>query len=217
MDWQERIEKNAKGHFAFGIVAAVLMVIVGIVMLCNPVRSLRAIVWLVIVGVLVAGIFRIVSYVRMRYWIRQGFTLVIGIIDLICGVALCFAAVSAPLLTDEMFVLFIGFMFAFEMLFAGANMLASTGVVKRMGGGTGWLIASGVLSIIAAILLLMVPAVGTVFLMYALAFALIVGGIGLAASAIDLKNRSKAFKEYMQGPGSPFDPDNDPFFRWKMH
>lgn len=216
-DWKDKLEKNMKSHFVFGIIAAILMVIVGIVMCVNPAASLRALVWLIIIAFLVAGIFRIVSYTRMPYWIRQGFTLVIGIIDILCAIALCFSAVSAPLATDEIFAIFIGLMFAFDMLFAGVNTLASVGVVKRMGGGTGWLIASGILLIISSMLLFMVPISGTVFLMYALAFAFIVGGISLFASTIDLKNRSKSFEEYMENNASTFDPENDPFVRWKMH
>lgn len=217
MDWKDTIEKNVKGGFAFGIVAAILMVVIGIMMLVNPAASLHAIVWVLIFGMIVAGVFRLVSYAKMPYWIRQGYTLVIGIIDLICGVMLAVAATSAPLATDEVFGLFIGLMFAFDMMFAGCNMLAGTGIVKRMGGSTGWLVASGILMIIASVLLLMVPMTGTVVLMFALAFALIVGGFSLLTSAIDLRNRAKTFKEYADQHGTDFDPENDPFFRWKMH
>lgn len=217
MDWKDTLEKNAKGYFAFGIVAAILMVVIGIMMLVNPAASLHAIVWVLIFGLVVAGVFRLVSYAKMPYWIRQGYTLVIGIIDLICALMIGFSAVSAPLATDEVFGLFIGLLFAFDMLFAGCNMLAGTGVVKRMGGSTGWLVASGILMIVASVLLLMVPMTGTVVLMFALAFALIVGGFSLLTSAIDLRNRAKTFKQYADGRGADFDPENDPFFRWKMH
>ena len=84
-----------------------------------------------------------------------------------------------------------------------------------MGESTGWLVFAGVLEIIAGITLLMVPAVGTYFLMYALAFAFIVGGVNLFATTMDFKKRANAIGDYMDQNGDAFDPDKDPFSIWK--
>ncbi|MGI6034066.1 MAG: HdeD family acid-resistance protein [Coriobacteriales bacterium] len=216
MDWQERMRKAEKNYFVFGIVAAILMVVVGVVMIVNPLVSLRALLWIIILGFLVGGIFRIVAYVKMPYWLRQGYSLTIGILDIICCVLLAIPAINQPLLTDQIFILFIGFMFGFFALFAGINTIAGSGVVKRMGGSAGWTIAAGVLEIIAGIMLLMIPQVGSAFLMVFLGIVFIMCGFSLFSAAIDLKNRAKTFREYMDGQGV-FDPENDPFIRWKMH
>lgn len=215
MDWKDRIEKSVKQFFPLGIVVAVLMAVLGVVMLFNPAGSLRGLVWLIVIGFTAGGIFRIVSYVKMPYWMRQGYTLVIGILDVLCGVMLIISAVTQPVITDEVFVWMVGFMFGFYALFAGIVTISGTGVAKRMGESTGWLVFAGVLEIIAGITLLMVPAVGTYFLMYALAFAFIVGGVNLFATTMDFKKRANAIGDYMDQNGDAFDPDKDPFSIWK--
>lgn len=217
MDWQEQVEKTGKHSFIFGIIAAVLMAVIGIVMLCHPLASLRALLWVIILGFLVGGLYRIFSYAQMPYWLRQGYSLTIGILDLVCGVLIAIPAIDEPLVANEMFSLFIGCMLGIFALFAGINTLASSGIVRRMGGSTGWTIASGILEVVAGILLIMVPQFGSAFLMIVLAFVFIMSGVSLFAVAIDLRNRARAFKEYMGSPDAEFDPVNDPFINWKMH
>lgn len=212
-EWKEQTRKDVKKNFVFGIIAAVLMIIVGVVMIFSPAASLRAILWVIAIGFLVAGIFRIVSYARMPYMIRPGFSLATGVIDIICSLMMIVAMVSNPVFTNEVFAIFIGFMFGFYAMFAGVNTLAGSGFVKRLGGSSGWLIASGVLEIIAGVMLMFVPQAGTVFLMYLLAFMFIVCGVSLIATAIDLKNRFKSLDDLSDRMGEEFDP-NDPFRRW---
>lgn len=217
MDWKRELEQLSKSSFTGGVIAALVMIALGIAMLCNPQASLGTIVWLMIIGFFAAGLYRVIAYGKMPYWIRQGFSLVTGVMDIVVSVLMAIAAINEPVLTEDTFALVVGFMFAFEMLFAGINTLSATGVVSRMGGGTGWLVASGVLDIVAAFLLFSAPVASTVVLMYFLAFALIVGGISIIATALDIKNRAKAFRAYIDDSDEPFDPDNDPFFTWKRH
>ena len=86
-----------------------------------------------------------------------------------------------------------------------------------MGGSSGWAIVGGVLDLVAGILLLMAPGMGTLMLMYVLAFSLIVSGISVFSTSVDVKNRAKALGDYIDGLDEPFDPDNDRFFSWKRH
>lgn len=213
-EWKGQTRGNVRKHFVFGIIAAILMVVIGIVMLVSPAESLRAILWIIALGFLVGGIFRIVSTQRMPYVLRQGFSMGTGVIDIICSIMLIVAMVADPVGTGTVFVWFIGFMFAFYALFAGVNTIAGSGLVKRMGGSSGWLIASGVLEIIAGVLLLFTPQVGTLFLMYALAFTFIVSGISLFATAIDLRNRFRSLDDLADRMSESFDP-NDPFGVWR--
>ncbi|MGI6590131.1 MAG: HdeD family acid-resistance protein [Eggerthellaceae bacterium] len=217
MNWQEQVRKTEKHSFVFGIIAAILMLVIGIAMLCNPLASLRALLWIIIVGFFVGGIFRIYSYTQMPYWLRQGYSLTIGILDIICGVLIMVPAINQPLLTDEVFAIFMGCVVGVFALFAGINTLASSGIIRRMGGSIGWTIAAGILEVIAGILLIMVPQFGSAFLMVALALVFIMGGVSLFAAAIDLRNRAKAFEDYMNRADTVFDPDTDPFINWKMH
>ena len=217
MDWKEKVENSAKHASTGGIIAAILMIVLGVFILINPGASLVTLVWLLIVGLVVGGVYRIITYGQMPYWLRPGYSLATGIMDLVCGILLAIAAVNSPAFTYDVFVTIIGLMFAFELLFAGVNQLSSVGVIRRMGGSTGWATAGGVLDLIAGFLLFMSPALGTVTLMYIMAFSLIVGGISVFSTSIDVKNRAKAFNQYMDELDEPFDPDNDPFVNWKRH
>jgi uncharacterized membrane protein HdeD (DUF308 family) len=212
--WNEQLKKDTKQHYIFGIIAAVLMIVLGVVMIFCPVGSLRAILWLLVIGFLVAGIFRIVTYNRMPYLLRQGFSLATGVIDVILSLMLIVAMVSDPVATGDVFIWFIGFMFGFYALFAGINTIAGSGFVKQLGGSSGWLVASGILEIIAGVMLLFVPEVGTLFFMYLLGFTLIVCGISLFATSIDIKNRVKSLDDMSDRFDDEFDP-YDPFARWR--
>jgi uncharacterized membrane protein HdeD (DUF308 family) len=217
MDWKEKVEKAAKRSLTGGIVAAIVMIVLGLCILCNPGASLDALVWLLIVGLMVGGVFRIVSYGEMPYWFRPGYSLVTGIMDVICGIMLAVAAVNSPAVTYDVFTVMVGFMFAFGLLVAGVNELSSIGVIQRMGGSAGWATFSAIIDILAAILLFMSPVASTAILMYTLAFALIAAGISVLSASLDVKNRAKAFGSYVDSLEEPFDPDNDPFISWKRH
>ena len=217
MDWKDRAQDVAKRVYRGGIVASVLMVVLGVLITVNPQASLVTLVWLMIAGLLVGGIYRIETYGQMPYWLRPGYSLATGVMDVVCGILLALAAMNSPAFTYDVFVVMIGLMLALELLFAGINLLSSAGVVRRMGGSSGWAIVGGVLDLVAGILLLMAPGMGTLMLMYVLAFSLIVSGISVFSTSVDVKNRAKALGDYIDGLDEPFDPDNDRFFSWKRH
>lgn len=214
MDWQDELEKDLKSMVPFGYVTAVLMIILGIVMLFNPVGSLSGLLWVLIVGMALCGVGRLVMYGKAPAMLKQGFTLVMGIIDLVCAIMLGYCAAAAPQVTNEMFSFFIGIMLGFYAIIAGINSISATTFVRRLGGSSGFMTAAGVLDIIAGILLLAVPNVGAFFIMFALGFACIAAGINLFAATTDAKNRAKAFKEFQDNNGKPFDPDDDSFTTW---
>lgn len=217
MDWKDKSRNVAKHAYRGGIVASILMVVLGVLITVNPQASLVTLVWLMIAGFLIGGVYRIVTYGQMPYWLRPGYSLATGIMDVVCGILLALAAMNSPAYTYDVFVVMIGLMLAFELLFAGVNQLSSAGVVRRMGGSSGWAVAGGVLDLIAGILLLMTPGMGTLALMYVLAFSLIISGISVFSTSLDVKNRAKALGDYIDDMDEPFDPDNDPFFSWKRH
>lgn len=215
MNWEEDLKKSLKGRSTGMLIAAIVTIIIGIFLIINPAVSLRAILWILVIGMVIAGISSIVAYSKMSYWIRQGYSLVTGIVELVCAVLLLACLIAAPNMTDELFAIFIGFMFAFCMMFAGISTLSGASVTRRLGGSVGWVVFGGVLEIIAAIMLLFAPQFGTYFLMIMLGITLIIVGIDLLALTIDLRNRAKAFVDYANKNDS-FDPTNDPFINW-MH
>lgn len=207
-NWRERVQSVAKSYSTYGIVAGILMLVIGFITLFSPAASLTAILWLIVIGFLVAGIFRISAYNKMPYMLRQGFSLTTGIIDIVCSVLMIICMISNPDATDTVFVLFMGYMFAFYAIFAGINSISESGLVGRLGGSRGWLIFSGVLELIAGTLLMFMPQVGTLFLMYMLGFVFISGGISLIATSLDLRNRAKSMNEAADRLDDDFDPDN---------
>ena len=84
----DEVRREVKRHYIGGIVAAVLMVALGAVMLFWPVESLAAILWIIAIVFLVAGVYRVVAYIRMPYFLQQSFSLAIGILDIICSIVM---------------------------------------------------------------------------------------------------------------------------------
>ena len=214
MDWKDQMEKNVRTFVPLGYVTAVLLLIVGVIMFVNPLGSMSALLWCLVAGLFLAGCFRISHYAQAPLWLRQGFGPAMGTIDIVCSIMLGIAAGQNPDATDAVFAVMVSMLLGFYLMIAGINSIAGSSAVRRIGGSSGWLVAAGVIDIIASIGLLAVPAVGAYFLVFAIGIGCIAGSINLFAATTDNKNRAKAFRDYSNKDGSPFDPNDDSFTTW---
>ncbi len=165
-----------------GIVVGIIMIIVGILILSTPIISFIAINYLATICFVIYGIYLIVSYFKTQKEKRDGWMIANGIIFLVLGILLLFSGIIETALT-------FGFILGFLAMFGGISQLASLGTVEH---GKGWVIASGIINIILAIVMFSAPILGILAIEWIVSIYLIVGGISVLILALSYKKPKSA-------------------------
>ena len=173
----------ANGNKTAGIVIAIVMVVLGVLIFLAPLIMGLGIAYLVTIGFIVYGIFEIVAYVRTPADERNGWTIANGIIFTLLGVLILAEALGGQLGRLNMISTF-SFIIGFFALFSGITQISSYGAFKREHAeGAGWILASGIITLILGILVICAPIMGWFTMEWVFAIYLIVGGIALFAEA----------------------------------
>ena len=90
-----RVSEAFKKLKAFGIVVAILMIILGGVSCCSPILGQRIVLWMMVIGLFIYGINEIVTYCASPKGYRNGFSLASGIIWVVLCIILFTSAISA--------------------------------------------------------------------------------------------------------------------------
>jgi uncharacterized membrane protein HdeD (DUF308 family) len=127
------------------VALGVVYVVAGVIALGSVVMATIATVWLVGIMMLLAGVFEVINAFQIKTWGRFLFWLALGILYIIAG----FVAFDNPLLTAVWLTLILG------------AALVASGIVRiflgfNMQGGTpwGWVVASGVITLLLGIIIL---------------------------------------------------------------
>lgn len=174
--------KNVRSMRIWGIIAAVLMMLIGVLCIVNPLETTYAIEVLASIALLCYGIWEIVRYTQKPWFLKTGVSLASGILNILLAIML----LSSP--AEDMLLSF-GFLFGLDLLMLGFEQVTATGRLHAIGvSETGYLTFGGILNIIAGIILLVMPmasvsAVSAVFAIY-----LIFGGINLLVTSINAKD-----------------------------
>jgi len=166
-----------------GIIASIIMIILGIVTVINPGKGNVIGVWLMVIGVLIYGIMEIVIYCKLPKEIRNGASLAMGIIWVVLCVFLIIGAIAAPTM-DKIAALgafdyFIAVMIAFSMFFSAISEFCSCKNAEALGRSKGGMIASGILGILCGIIILTYPIGSVITLIWFYGLFLLIGGISL--------------------------------------
>lgn len=166
-----------------GIIAGIIMIVLGIIMFFNPISGASIFIWLMVAGLLVYGIINIIMYCKMPVGIRDGSNLglgvlwvIIAILLIICGIGSSVEAGWAFLAT---FQTFIAIMVGFTCLFNAINAFCTCGEVEAMGISPVGNIISGILLIIAGILILTAPFSAAIAMWVLFGLFGVIGGISL--------------------------------------
>jgi uncharacterized membrane protein HdeD (DUF308 family) len=127
------------------VALGVVYVVAGMIALGSVVMATIATVWLVGIMMLIAGVFEVINAFQVKTWGRFLFWLALGILYIVAG----FVAFDNPLLTAVWLTLILG------------AALVASGIVRiflgfNMKGGTpwGWVVASGVITLLLGIIVL---------------------------------------------------------------
>lgn len=171
-------------HWGWFVALGVALLILGVFALGNLIAATIASVLFVGALMIVAGLFQIAAAIRFRKWGGFALWLISGVIYTAAG-ALAF---YNPMLAAQAFTLLL----AFSLIVAGLFRIGS-GVRSRPTSGWGWIVASGIVSILVGMVIVAGWPVNSLFMLgIVLAVDLIFQGVSDILFGIALKSRRSA-------------------------
>lgn len=166
-----------------------IAIILGFWCIADPLSTLVIIGALFIAGFLVSGVFEIIFAVSNRNTLKGwGWTLASGIIDIAFGLLL----LAIPIGTIAVLLFLVGFWVMFQSIWLiGSAIELQRNNVK----GWGWTLTSGILGMILAFILIANPGFAAGFIVYLLAFSLMMYGIIRIYHGFKLRNLHKEMEK----------------------
>lgn len=176
-------------HWWISLLIGIIAVIIGFICMFTPFATFAAITFLFILSFFVGGISEIIFAVANKNTINNwGWTLAIGVIDLLFAIFLLANLDIAPL----MLCYFIAFWILLQSIW-GIGMAFDLHSAKIS--GWGWVLALSILSVFASIIILFQPAIAGLFTAYIISFGFIFYGILRIFLAFKLKSLVKYLPE----------------------
>lgn len=181
------------GHWWLSLIVGIVAVVIGFVVLINPVSSYFAFSMWLGVAIFVSGALSLVQGLSSRNrFVSRGWIIVASIADIIIGLMLMFNLVLSAVMMPVLLGIW--------LFYRGAVLLGQGADMRSYGvRDAGWVIFGGVLMIIIAIAVLWLPmsiGVEAVILVVAIAFmAYGISQISLAYRLYDVHRRAKSLGE----------------------
>ncbi len=174
----EDVEASFRKHWGLILVLGIATLVVGLIMLFWPGKTVVVVAWLVAIWLVVSGLFQIVrgfrhglsGGMRAMLFISGGLSLILGLIAMIGS----YQAV-------DILAILVGISF----LFAGFEQLFSLGESST---GRGWRIFGGIVMLIGGFVVLLWPGISLATLAWVLGIWLVIGGIFWIIAAFTLRS-----------------------------
>jgi uncharacterized membrane protein HdeD (DUF308 family) len=134
-----------RGKWGWIVALGVVYLVAGVIALGSVVMATIASVWLVGIMMLLAGVFEVIHSFQIKTWGRFLFWLALGVLYISAG----FVAFDNPLLTAVWLTLILG-----AALVASGIMRIVLGFNMKGGTPWGWVVASGVITLLLGIIIL---------------------------------------------------------------
>ena len=176
-----KVSGTIKNWWIF-LILGVLLLMSAYWMFTTPVESFVGLASLFSALIFVSGLFSVFFAISNKDDIDNfGLYLAGGLLDVLIG----FILLKYPGLTLVLFSMFIGFW----LLFRGFNLVSVSFKIKKSGDGNwGWILFLGIMVVIFAMMSIVNPLIGASYLVYTLAFTLVLFGIANIALGLKLKN-----------------------------
>ena len=183
-----KVTGTVKNWWVF-LIMGVLLIISAYWMFTTPVESFIGLASLFSALIFVSGLFSVFFALTNKDDIDNfGLYLAGGVLDVIIG----FILLKYPGLTLVLFSMFIGFW----LLFRGFNLISVSFKIKSSGDENwGWILVFGILIVIFAMMSIINPLIGASYLVYTLAFTLLLFGFANIALSIRLKKIKSVVKD----------------------
>jgi uncharacterized membrane protein HdeD (DUF308 family) len=175
-----KVSGTIKNWWVF-LILGVLLLISAYWMFTTPVESFVGLAALFSALIFVSGLFSVFFAISNKDDIDNfGLYLAGGLLDVLIG----FILLKYPGLTLVLFSMFIGFW----LLFRGFNMISVSFKIKKFGDANwGWILFFGIMVVIFAMMSIVNPLIGASYLVYTLAFTLVLFGIANIALGLKLR------------------------------
>lgn len=174
--WNSNVKKFRTGSFIAGIVTILL----GILCMVFPVKTIVVIEVIASIALIAAGIAEIAAYSGSPVYLRFSGSLLNGLLNIMLGIML----LSSP---KEALIATYAWLFAIALLMFGISELSLRNRLKFFGvEDTSGLMINGVLSIIFSFVLFFIPQ-ASIAISYILAIYLIVGGVTALINGVNAK------------------------------
>ena len=175
-----KVSGTIKNWWVF-LILGVLLLISAYWMFSTPVESFVGLASLFSALIFVSGLFSVFFALTNKDDIDNfGLYLAGGLLDVLIG----FILLKYPGLTLVLFSMFIGFW----LLFRGFNMISVSFKIKKIGDGNwGWILFFGIMVVIFAMMSIINPLIGASYLVFTLAFTLVLFGVANIALALKLR------------------------------
>ena len=183
-----KVTGTVKNWWVF-LIMGVLLLISAYWMFTTPVESFVGLASLFSALIFVSGLFSVFFALTNKEDIENfGLYLAGGLLDVIIG----FILLKYPGLTVLLFSMFIGFW----LLFRGFNMISVSFKIKSAGDENwGWILVFGILIVIFAMMSIINPLIGASYLVYTLAFTLLLFGFANIALSLRLRRVKSTVKD----------------------
>lgn len=174
--------KRLKSLRITALVLSIVMIIVGILCFVYPLQAAYALEVFVTILLIAFGIIEIVEFFSMPTIVRTGGLLVSGLLNIL----LAWLLLSA----QSMYMLAIfGFLFAFMLLLVGVEQLVLRSRLTYLGvtEGTGWLMANGIICLVAGVIFLFSPVASSAAMSILVGCYLLVGGVTMLIEFVKTK------------------------------
>ena len=183
-----KVSGTIKNWWVF-LILGILLLISAYWMFSTPVESFVGLASLFSALIFVSGLFSVFFALTNKDDIDNfGLYLAGGILDVLIG----FILLKYPGLTIVLFSMFIGFW----LLFRGFNLVSVSFKIKKIGDANwGWILFFGIMVVIFAMMSIINPLIGASYLVYTLAFTLVLLGVANIALALKLKKLKTSVKD----------------------
>ncbi len=164
--------KRLKSLRITGLVLSIIMIIAGILCFVYPLQAAYALEIFVTILLIAFGVVEIVEFFSLPAIMRTGGLLVSGLLNILLAWLL--------LSSQSIYMLAIfGFLFAFILLLLGIEQLVFHSRLSYFGitEGTGWLMANGIICLIAGVVFLFSPIASSAAMSILVGCYLLVGGV----------------------------------------
>lgn len=173
---------KVKGVRIVGFILAAVLAVLGFVLFFKPMQTVYVIGMIAAIIMIATGIYEIIDHFTVPVWLRTGGLLLAGIVNILMGILLL------KFEQDELFKFF-AFIVGIDMLIVGLEKLGLLTRLRYFGvEGTGWLIFTGILNILAAFCLFFLPVESAGVLSAVIGIYLIVCAVTLLIDCIQARS-----------------------------
>lgn len=183
-----KVSGTIKNWWVF-LILGVMLLISAYWMFATPIESFVGLASLFSALIFVSGLFSVFFAISNKEDIDNfGLYLAGGILDVLIG----FILLKYPGLTLVLFSMFIGFW----LLFRGFNLISVSFKIKKIGDANwGWILFFGIMVVVFAMMSIVNPLIGAGYLVYTLAFTLVLFGVANIALALKLRKLKSNVQE----------------------